>query len=81
MTSSGADACTLPLRTVTKENLLPVIAIPITNDVSNIDLTVVEVIKVALPNSLERKDTTVVAETQGSPSKEGWVTVTTKKGR
>jgi hypothetical protein len=34
--------------------LLPVIAVLITNDVSNEDLTVTEVIKVALPNSLER---------------------------
>jgi hypothetical protein len=61
--------------------LLPVIAIPITNDVSNEDLTVMEVIKVALPNSLESKGTAIVAKTQDSPSKEGWMTVTTKKGR
>ena len=64
-----------------KTKLLPVIAVPITNDVSNKDLTVTEVIKVALPNPLERKDATVVAETQDSPSKEGWTIVTTKKGR
>ncbi len=48
---------------------------------SNEDLTVTDVIKVALPNSLERKSMSVVAETQDSPSKERWVTVTTKKGR
>ena len=34
-----------------------------------------------LPNPLERNDATVVEETQNSPSKEGWTTVTTKKGR
>jgi hypothetical protein len=64
-----------------KTKLLPVIAVPITNDVSNEDLTVTEVIKVALPNSLEREGTAIVAKTQDSPSKEGWMTVTTKKGR
>ncbi len=64
-----------------KTKLLPVIAVLITNDVSNKDLTVTEVIKVALPNPLERNEATVVKETQDSPSKEGWTTVTTKKGR
>ncbi len=34
-----------------KTKLLPVIAVPITNNVSNEDLTVTEVIKVVLPNS------------------------------
>ena len=53
--------------------------VPITNDVSNADLTVMEVIKVALPNSFGREGTVAVAETN-SPSKEGWVTVKTKKG-
>jgi hypothetical protein len=37
-----------------KTKLLPVIAVPITNDTSNEDLTVTEVIKVVLTNSLER---------------------------
>ena len=64
-----------------KMKLLAVIAVPITNDVSNKDLTVTEVIKVALLNSLEMNDVIVVTETQDSPSKEGWTTVTTKKGR
>ena len=64
-----------------KTKLLPVIAVPITNDVSNEDLTVPEVIKVALPTSLERECTAIVTKTQDSPSKEGWMTVTTKKGR
>jgi hypothetical protein len=36
-----------------KTKFLPVIAVPITNDVSNKDLTVTEVIKVALPYPLE----------------------------
>jgi hypothetical protein len=49
--------------------------------VSNKDLTVTEVIKVALPNSLERERMGIVAKTQDSPSKEGWMTVTVKKGR
>ncbi len=64
-----------------KTKLLPVIAVPITNDVSNEDLTVMKVIKVALPNSLEREGTAIVTKTQDSPNKEGWMTVTTKKGR
>ena len=64
-----------------KTKLMPVIVVPITNDVSNEDLTVTEVIKVALPNPLEQNDAEVVAETKDSLSKEGWTTVTTKKGR
>ncbi len=64
-----------------KTKLLPVIAVLITNDVSNADLTVTEVIKVVLPNSLGREGTAAVAKTQDSPSKEGWVTVTRKKER
>jgi hypothetical protein len=64
-----------------KTKLLPVIAVLITNDVSNEDLIVMEVIKVALPNSLEREGAAIVAKTHDSPSKEGWMTVTTKKGR
>ncbi len=51
--------------------LLPVMAVPITNDVSNADLTVTEVIKVVFPNSLGREGTAVVTTTQDSPSKEG----------
>jgi hypothetical protein len=53
---------------------------PIANDVSNADLTVMEVIKVVIPNSLGREVMVVDAKTQYSLSKEGWVTVTTKKG-
>jgi hypothetical protein len=64
-----------------KTKLLPVIAVLITNDVSNADLTVTEVIKVVLPNSLGREGMAAVAKTQDSSSKEGWVIVTTKKGR
>jgi hypothetical protein len=64
-----------------KTKLLPVMAVPITNDVSNADLTVTEVIKVVLPYSLRREGMAVVAKTQDSPSKEAWMTVTTKKGR
>ena len=60
--------------------MLPVIAVPITNDVSNEDLAVTEIIKIVIPNSLEREDMEAVTRTD-SPSKEGWVTVTTKKGR
>jgi hypothetical protein len=41
---------------------------------------VTEVIKIMFPNSMGRKGTEGVPKTD-SPSKEGWVTVTTKKGR
>jgi hypothetical protein len=64
-----------------KTKVLPVIAVLITNDVSNKDLAVTEVIKVTLPNSMGGKGTDTVAETPNFSSKEGWVTVTTKKGR
>ncbi len=60
--------------------VLPVIAVPITNDVTNEDLLVTEISKILFPNSLGREGTEEVAKTD-SPSKEGWVTVTTKKGR
>jgi len=63
-----------------KTKVLPVIAVPITNDVTNEDLLVTEIIKIGLPNSLGREGTEEVAKTD-SPSKEGWMTVTTKKGR
>ncbi len=63
-----------------KTKVLPVIAVPITNDVTNEDLPVTEITKIVLPNSLGREGTEVVAKTD-SLSKEGWVTVTTKKGR
>jgi hypothetical protein len=59
---------------------LPVIAVPIMNDVTNEDLAVTEIIKIVLPNSLGREGMEAVAKTD-SPSKEGWVTVPTKKGR
>jgi hypothetical protein len=62
-----------------KTKVLPVIALPITNDVTNEDLSVTEVIKIVFPNSLGREGMEAVAKTD-SPSKEGWVTVTTKKG-
>jgi hypothetical protein len=38
-----------------KTKLLPVIAVPITNDVSNEDLAVTEVIKVTFPDSIGGK--------------------------
>jgi hypothetical protein len=41
---------------------------------------VTEIIKIGLPNSLGREGTEAVAKTD-SRSKEGWMTVTTKKGR
>ncbi len=47
---------------------------------TNEDLSVTEIIKIGLPNSLGRECTEAVAKTD-SPSKEGWMTVTTKKGR
>jgi len=63
-----------------KTKVLPVIAVPITNDVTNEDLSVTEIIKIGLPNSLGRDVTEAVTKTD-SPSEEGWMTVTTKKGR
>jgi len=63
-----------------KTKVLQVIAVPITNDVINEDLSVTEITKIVLPNSLGREGTEAVAKTD-SPSKEGWLTVTTKKGR
>jgi len=63
-----------------KTKLLLVIAVPITNDVTNEDLSVTEIIKIGLPNSLGREGTEAVAKTD-SPSKEGWMTITMKKGR
>jgi len=63
-----------------KTKVLPVIAVPITNDVTYEDLSVIEIIKIGLPNSLGREGTEAVAKTD-SPSKEGWMTITTKKGR
>jgi hypothetical protein len=54
-----------------KTELRPVIVVLITNDVSNEDLTKMEVIKVTLPTSLEREGMAVVAKPQDLPSKEG----------
>ncbi len=53
-----------------KTKMLPVIAVPITNDVCNEDLAVTDIIKIVIPNSLEREDTEAVTRTD-SPSKEG----------
>ena len=64
-----------------KTKLQPVIGVTITNDVSNAYLTVTEVIKVVLPNSLGKEGMGAVTETSDSPSKEVWMTATTKKGR
>ena len=47
---------------------------------TNEDLSVREITKIMLPNSLGMEGTEAVAKTD-SPSKEGWVTVTTKKWR
>ncbi len=63
-----------------KTKVLPVIAVSITNDVTNEDLAVTEIMKIVLPNSLGRDGIEAVAKTD-SPSKEGWVTVTMKNGR
>jgi hypothetical protein len=64
-----------------KTKALPVIAVPITNDVSNEDMKVTEVIKVTLPNYDNGEGKTASAETPKSSSKEGWVTVIMRKGR
>jgi hypothetical protein len=67
-----------------KTKMLPVIAGPITNDVSNEDMSVMEVIKITLPNTMgwEGKVTDIEThETPYSSNKEGWEIVTTKHGR
>jgi hypothetical protein len=64
-----------------KTKALPVIAVLITNDVSNEDMKVTEVIKVMLPNYDNGEGKTASAETPKSSSKEGWVTVTMRKVR
>ncbi len=63
-----------------KTRVLQVIAAPITNDLTNEDLSVTDITKIVFPNSLGREGTEAVAKTD-SPSKEGWVIVTTKKWR
>jgi hypothetical protein len=64
--------------------MLAVIMVPITNDVSNKDMSVTEVIKIMLPNTMgwEGKVTdTEKHETPNSSNKEGWDIVTTKDGQ
>jgi hypothetical protein len=63
-----------------KTKVLPVIAVLITNDMTNKDLSVTEITKIMYPNSLGREGMEEVTKTD-SPSNKGWVTVTTKKGR
>jgi hypothetical protein len=75
VTLSGADACTSREKT----KVLPVIAVPITNDVTNENLLVTEVIKIVFPNAMGREGTETVPKTD-SPSKEGWVTSQRRKG-
>jgi hypothetical protein len=67
-----------------KTKMLPAIAVPITNDVSNKDMSVTEVIKITLPNTMgwEGKVTdTETHETPNSSNKEGWEIVTIKRGQ
>ena len=45
-----------------KIKVLPVIAVPITNDVTNEDLAVTEITKIVLPTSLGREGTEAVAK-------------------
>jgi hypothetical protein len=62
--------------------MLPVIVVPITNDVSNKDMT--KVIKVVLPNTMGWEGKVVDTETHEAPNfsnKEGWEIITTKHGR
>ncbi len=58
----------------------PVIAVPITNDVSEDNMKVTEVMKVTLPSYDSGEGATVDAMTHESANKEGWVTVMTKRG-
>ncbi len=64
-----------------KMKVLPVIAVPITNDVSEEDMKVMEVIKVMLPNYDSGEGKITNTETPESSSEEGWVKVTTRAGR
>ncbi len=64
-----------------KTKVLPVIAVPITNDISNKDMNVTEVIKVMHPNYISVEDKTTKAETPKVLSEEGWSMVTTRRGR
>ncbi len=64
-----------------KAKVLSVIAVPITNNVSEKDMKVMEVIKVTLPNYGSGEGKTTNAETPKSSSKEGWVKVTMRAGR
>jgi hypothetical protein len=59
-----------------KTKVLPVIAVPITNDVSNKDMNVMEAIKVMHPNYISVEDKTTKAATPKASSEEGWSTVT-----
>jgi hypothetical protein len=52
-----------------KANLLPVIAVPITNDASNEDLAVTEFIKVTFPDSYRGEGTATGKMKQDSLSK------------
>ncbi len=64
--------------------MLPVNVVPITNDVSNKDMTVTEVVKVTLPNTMGWEGKVTDTETHGtsnSSNKEGWEIVTTKHGQ
>ena len=58
-----------------KTQLLPVIAVPITNDLSSNDLAVTEVMKVMLLNSASWEGT-IVDGNPNTPTEEGWKTVT-----
>ena len=58
-----------------KTQLLPVIAVPITNDVSSDDLAVTEVMKVTLPNSSSWEGT-IIDTNPNTPTEEGWEIVT-----
>jgi hypothetical protein len=64
-----------------KTMFLPVIAVPITNGMSNEGMKVTEVMKVTLPNYDSGEGKTTNAVTPKPSSKEGWMTVTTRKGR
>ena len=61
-----------------KTMVLPVIAVPITNDVSEDDMQVTEIMKVIPPNCESGEGKTLDTATHET---NGWVTVTTKQGR
>ena len=74
-TSFGWDECTSLLRIVRKQRYYWSLQFQ-SQDVSNKDMNVTEVIKVMHPNYISVEDKTTKAATPKASSEEGWSTVT-----